>query len=95
MTDWGDYTPGPWHTDVDGCCVFAESEDRRICNLSSATVEQDRIDARLISKAYLIPRLENVLDFLIENADNWAYDEDEEGLVHDAKTVLAELRSES
>ncbi len=94
MTDWGDYTPGPWRvvdfTDEDypgnGCWPFEvhmpASEDGPV----DAHADSEA-DARLISKAYLIPRLEAALDELAVYQDSLV------GVRTDARALLAELRS--
>lgn len=80
MSDrWGDYTPGPWTVagvlNSEPRCIIAEG----IGAVVGCTLTQDGTqttahggvyklaDARLISKVYLIPRLEEALEALAQS----------------------------
>ncbi len=82
MSDWGDYTPGPWVYNED-----AEGLGYVQGPLHDAGHYFNLADTRLISKAYLIPRLEAALEELAVYQDSLV------GVRTDARALLAELRS--
>ena len=102
MDRWGATTPGPW--DYAGAMVFAGqrfSESHRIVATTSDT-DRFEADARLISKAWLLPRLEAALRDITDHhnvslpgfgddeaTDAWhAQDLD---MMAEARALLAEL----
>ncbi len=94
MTDWGDYTPGPWHVERDEAIGTYWVEDA--CGDFNAGPYESEPLARLISKAYLIPRLEAALDALSVSFAGLAQRDGgtvEGFALHEAAVVLAELRS--
>ncbi len=97
MTDWGDYTPGPWHVERDEAIGTYWVEDA--CGDFNAGPYESEPLARLIAKAYLIPRLEAALDGLLEDHEAMcrAHNKDDRpsrcNKAAAARQALAELRS--
>ncbi len=102
MTDWGDYPPGPWTLEEDWPGAYATRTIIRHGPGPTDFVQASNEDhARLISKAYLIPRLEAALESFVTAYRMPWYGEDGGAERSDAMThaqtladqALAELRS--
>lgn len=103
VTNWGSYTPGPWAADDDACIWSPRLSETHAANIATVDMRMSGWPAnkRLISRAYLIPRLEAVVEMLA--GECWesaapsypasARCEDCGACV--ATVLLAELRSES
>jgi hypothetical protein len=94
MSDWGDYTPGRWFwpygNTLAGNLGPGEDPDAVSWWLVAGfarDVGPKEADARLISKAYLIPRLEVWIAELL--ADGGVYRSD---VIDAGHALLAELR---
>ena len=90
MTDWGDYTPGPWWMPYDNALAGGDGEEwTLVAGYANGGVAPKPADARLISKAYLIPRLEAALIDVVNRYDAMLHPKVNRTL----RDLLAELRS--